>query len=115
MNDVLILIPGIIQTDAELASWLKQNKKKYFDAMNLDASQFDMRATVDAVTILGIEVDDQEVAINYEFDYSVYNGCKDMDYAGTAEERVVVGRRIGNSISFKRFFPVERRTTLDEL
>ena len=114
MNKLLIEVPSHIESDEELSGWVQENSKLFWGAMDLDASQFDDRANVDGVTITEVEVDETTVAIHYEYHYSAYYGCRDMDYSDTVEESVIVGTRQGRTISFEKFKPIERRSTVDE-
>jgi len=114
MNRLLIDIPTHISSDDELADWVRKNPSLFSEAMDLDASQFDDRATVDKVSISDVTVDGETVVIQYEYDYSAYYGCRDMNHANTSDEEIIVGTRQGNILSFERFKPRERRSTDEE-
>lgn len=111
---LLIDIPSYIEDEEELAEWVRDNPDLFSGAMDLDASQIDDRATVHDVTITDVEVDKESVAIHYEYDFSAYYGCRDMNYAGTSDEDVIVGVRNGSTLEFEKFIPPERRSTDEE-
>jgi len=111
---LLIDIPSYIKDDEKLADWVCENPDLFSEAMDLDASQLDDRATVHEVTITDVEVDEETVAIHYEYDFSAYYGCRDLNYAGTSDEDVIVGARQGNTLTFERFIPPVRRSTDEE-
>lgn len=111
---LLIDIPSHIEDDEGLAEWVRNNPDLFSSAMDLDASQFDDRATVHEVTITEVEIDDESVAIHYEYEFSAYYGCRDMNHEGTSDEDVIVGTRQGNMIEFEKFTPPERRSTYEE-
>jgi hypothetical protein len=111
---LLIDIPGHIDNDEELAEWVRDNPDLFSDAMDLDASQIDDRATVHRVTITDVEVDAKNVTIDYEYEFSAYYGCRDMNYAGTSDGDTIVGVRHANTMEFDKFTPPERRSTDEE-
>lgn len=112
--NLLIDIPSHIEDDEELADWVRENPDLFSAAMDLDASRLDDRATAHEVTITDVEVDDETVAIHYEYDFSAYYGCSNMNYAGTSDEDVIIGMRQGNTLAFDKFIPPERRSTDEE-
>lgn len=114
MDDIQIKIPDYIEDDAELADWLTNNPDMLAGAMDLEADQFDSRATVDDVRIERVEIDGESIAISYEYEYSVFAGCRDMNYSDTVDGLEIVGERQGRVITFPRFKPTEKRSTLDE-
>jgi hypothetical protein len=108
-------IPSHIKDDDDLAAWIYNNPKLFYDAMDLDVSQLDARATVHKVTITNLEIDEHSIFIDYEYAYSAYYGCRDKNYAGTSEENIIVGARKENTLEFEKFTPSEKRSTYDEL
>ncbi len=111
---LLIDIPDHIEDDGELAEWVRDNPDLFSSAMDLDASQIDDRATVHEVTITDVEIDEESIVIHYEYEFSAYYGCRDMNYEGVSDEEVIVGARQGNTIEFQKFTPPERRSTYEE-
>lgn len=115
MDRILIEVPPHIVNDEKLEDWLMDNTDLFSGALEIDTSHLDDRATVDDVRITEINVDKQTVVIRYEYDYSVFYGCRDMDGGDTEDDLVIVGNRQGNTITFETFKPRERRSTYDEL
>lgn len=111
---LLIHIPSHIEDDEELAEWVRDNPDLFSGAMDLDVSQFNDRATVQDVTITEVEIDEESVAINYEYNFSAYYGCRDMNHDGTSDEDVIVGVKNGATLEFEKFIPPERRSTNEE-
>ena len=109
-----INIPNCIEDDEQLGNWVKNNPDLFFEAMDLDASQIDDRATVDDVKITDVKVNEVSVEIHYEYDFSAYYGCRDRNHAGTSDEDVVVGVRNGATLEFERFILPKRRSTGEE-
>ena len=115
MNTLLIDIPSYIDGNDKLAEWIQDNSELFWSAMDLDVSQHDDRATIDDVTITEVKIDEKTVVIHYEYEYSAYYGCRDMNYSDTAEENVIFGQRQGsNKLLFEKFTPIERRSTNEE-
>lgn len=114
MNSLLIDIPSHIEDDEELADWVRENPYLFSEGMDLDVSQLDDRATVDDISITDVEICGETVVIHYEYDFSAYYGCRDMNYADTSDGDVIVGTRKGNILLFDKFKPRERRSTYDE-
>lgn len=114
MDTLLIEIPSHIEDDDELADWVRGNSEAFWPAMDLDASQHDDRANVDEVNITEVEIDERTVAIHYDYEYSAYYGCRDVNYSDTTDEEVIVGQRQGNTLLFEKFKPRERRSSDEE-
>lgn len=115
MNQLQIEAPDNFENDEEFIDWVLENSELFHGAMDLDASIHDDRATVDEVRITNVELDDASVAIYYEYDYSAYYGCRNIDHGDTSEEEVIVGKRKGHNLLFDKFKPREKRSTDEEL
>lgn len=114
MTKLLIDIPSHVDDDEKLAEWVRENPDIFSEAMDLNAFRIDERATVHEVKITDVEVDKKTIAIHYEYDFSAYYGCRDINHAGTSDEDVIVGARQGNTLSFDKFKPPEPRSTFEE-
>ncbi|MEJ8675537.1 hypothetical protein [Chromobacterium amazonense] len=106
-------IPSHIEEDA-LVDWIKSNPDEFCRAMDLDASCYDERATLDQTTITDVEIDQDTVSIWYEFSYSAYYGCRDMNLAGTSDGDTIIGTRKGCALTFETFIAPEPRSTFEE-
>ena len=115
MDKVIVEIPNFVTDDIQLADWLKENQDEYYLALEIDASQFSDRAVIDDIRITEIKVDADLVTVHYEFDYSSYYGCDDMNSADTEYDLNIVGERVSNTIVFDKFKVKEKRSTYDEL
>ena len=73
-------------------------------------------ATVDPgnITINEVCWDDTSVTIYYDFEWSSYYGCKDMEGYGVEQDREVVGSRVDGSFVFPEWKPEPPRDTVDE-
>lgn len=115
MDKLRIVIPPYYNDDESLKDWIANNVEEFWPAMDLDASRYDDRASLDDVNITGIVITNTTVEIQYEYEYSAYYGCRDMNYTEIAPEDTIVGERLGNVLTFDKSIPYERPSTHDEL
>lgn len=96
-----------------LQSLVDDAESDFSNVLDLDVSHIDMRAHVYGIRITGVEHDESTIGVSYEVDYSIYNGCKDMDI-DDSQEGFVTGVRTEAGWEFEEFVPPPKRTTVDE-
>lgn len=111
-----IIVPAL-QTAGEmeklLQSLIDDNESDFSDALDHDVSHIDQRAQVHAVRIRDVDISGSQIEVTYELEYSIYNGCKDMDVQD-AEELRVFGDLTDEGWAFDEHVPPPKRTTVDE-
>lgn len=115
-----IIIP-LIEDERDLLKYLesqifenKDGKRGVFaTALDLDVSHIDSRATLDGIEITCVEIQNDTVAVSYEVEYGVYNGCKDMDVSESLCYSTH-GVKTLEGWMFKEIKLLPKRTTLDE-
>lgn len=93
-----------------LANDMESNFRK---ALDFDVSHINQRAEVYGIRITAVDMDETSIGVSYEVDYSIYNGCKDMDI-DDSENVFVTGVRTADGWAFEEFVPPPKRTTVDE-
>jgi len=111
MADLHLPMPAGM-TDDRLVAYLNEHIDDVRHTFNLDLSWAYARATVDAVRITGATRHDGELRIEYEYDYSAYCACKDLDARDTLADSTTCPVTNG-SIVLSEFTPPVR-STLDE-
>jgi hypothetical protein len=106
-------LPSEREMEQLLQSLIDKRKGGFSDALDHDVSHIDQRAQVHAVRITDVDVNGSDIAVTYELDYSIYNGCKDMDIVDS-EERHVFGELTEEGWVFDKHVPPPRRDTVDE-
>ena len=81
-------------------------------AFDLDVD--DDRATIDEISIEGVEIHEDGVAVHYSYVYSAYYGCDDMNYSDE-EIGIEIGKRVDNEWVFERHISPERLAPNEEL
>ena len=93
---VLIMhLPDHLQSNQDIAAWLRENIQDLYPAMDLDVTDYDAHAMLDKVHIKNIEIVMTHVAVKYEYDYAIVNGCRDLNFSGTSKLNRVTGHIIG--------------------
>lgn len=111
MADIHLPLPAGMTGD-RLVAYLNEHIDAVRRTFNLDLSWAYARATLDAVRITGATRRDGELRIEYEYDYSAYCACKDLDARDTLVDRTSCAIRNGNIVLTEFTPPV--RSTLDE-
>ena len=106
-------LPTAMVMERYLKSRANDQKSASRGALDLDVSHIDMRAKAYGVRITDVSIDGEAIGVSYEVDYSVYNGCNDMDI-DDSEEGFVEGVLTDGGWEFEEFIPPPKRTTLDE-
>ena len=106
-------LPTTREMEGLLDSLANDMESNFSRALDLDVSHVDRRAEVDGVRITDVDMDGTSIGVSYEVDYSIYNGCKDMDI-DDSEDQFVTGVRSAEGWVFEEFVPPPKRTTVDE-
>ncbi|MFN7662115.1 MAG: hypothetical protein ACK5PQ_00060 [Alphaproteobacteria bacterium] len=88
-------------------------KEEIRDALDLDASRYDERATVDFVNIISVLVESNLIHIEYNFQYSAYYGCRDRDITDISDNDSVTGTIIGDYVEFDTWISQEMERPYD--
>lgn len=116
MNSVdYIDIPIPVNKDDLLGYFIDQKKNGQFEkALVIDPLAQNARAVVDEVSITAVdELDNGDVEVSHEVDYSWYYGCSDAD-GGDGQIESVVGVKMNGFWRFDMFTPTPERDTCDE-
>lgn len=97
----------------ELLQSLIDDESDFSSALDHDVSHIDRRAQVHAVRITNVDINGSQIVVTYDLEYSIYNGCKDMDIVDT-EELHVFGELTDEGWAFDEYVPPPKRTTVDE-
>lgn len=111
MADVRLPLPADLGDD-DLVAYLNRHVDTLRRAFDLDVSWAYIRATVEAVRVVGASPSGGGLRIRYEYDYSAYCACKDLSASDTQTDSVVCEVRDGTLV-VAEFVPPER-STLDE-
>lgn len=101
------------EMESHLNSLANDTESDFRGALDLDVSHIDNRAEAYGVRITDVDMDATSISVSYEVDYSIYNGCKDMDI-DDSEELFVSGVRTTDGWVFDESIPHPKRTTADE-
>ena len=111
-----IIVPALnssIEMERLLQSLIEDDESDFSDALDHDVSHIDQRAQVYAVRITDVDINGSQIAVAYELEYSIYNGCKDMDVQDE-EELHVFGELTDEGWAFDEHVPPQKRSTVDE-
>lgn len=113
-NNKLIRVP-IPPSGTDLVEYFNDQLKTGFSgALDFDiVAQRGDRAVLDDQRITEVTVQGNEIEVEYEFEYSAYAGCRDMNWAD-GETSSVVGQRDCNDWVFDRHIPWEPRSSEEE-
>lgn len=106
-------LPTAREMEKLLGSLANVMESNFRSALDLDVSHIDQRAAVYGIRITDVDMDETSIGVSYEVDYSIYNGCKDMDI-DDSEDLFVTGVRTADGWAFEEFVPLPKRTTVDE-
>lgn len=114
MSKIIVLaLPTARDMEKFLQSLIDDNESDFLDALDMDVSHIDQRAQVDAIRVTDVDINGSSIAVTYDLEYSIYNGCKDMDVQD-AEELHVFGELTDEGWAFDKHVPPPKRTTVDE-
>ena len=111
MSEIALPLPAHINGDA-LVAYLNAHIDKLRDSFAIDLSWAYARATVEAVRVVGANLGDRELRIEYEYDYEAYCACKDLDARDTLRDSLTCAVADGHVILVEFIAP--ERSTLDE-
>ena len=106
-------LPTSREMERHLQSLVDSEMSDFRKALDLDVSHIDGRAEVYGICITAVDFDEEKIGVSYEVDYSIYNGCKDMD-VNDSQDGFVTGVRCEAGWEFEEFVPPPKRSTLDE-
>ena len=97
-----------------LLEYLNNNTDAIASALKFDAADRSQRAVVDEIEIKAIHLGPgNEIEIDYEYEWSAYHGCKDINDGGT-EQNTIKGVYANGCFEFPLIERDEPRSTLDE-
>jgi hypothetical protein len=111
VSEIALPLPAHMNGDA-LVAYLNAHIDKLRDSFAIDLSWAYARAVVDAVRVTGASRGDGELRIEYEYDYSAYCACKDLDARDTLSDSLTC--RLRNGLIVLAEFDAPVRSTLDE-
>jgi hypothetical protein len=115
MDALTMSLPAHLQSNQEIAMWIRENIKDLYPAMDLDVTDYDAHAMLDKVHIKEVEVAMGHIAVDYEYDYSIVNGCRDLNFSGTSKLNCITGNLNGRILTFPIHQSLPLRSTCDEL
>lgn len=99
----------------QLLEFLNANIDEISPALVFDQSDQNERVQIDDVSITKIHIhEDGQVEVEYEYSWSFYAGCKDINDSGL-ENDSIVGRIVGGVIEFDVTDYPDRQTPAEEL
>ncbi len=114
MSKIIVpALPTAREMEELLQSLINDQESNFSDALDHDVSHIDQRAYVYSVRITDVDISGSQIAVTYELDYSIYNGCKDMNVED-AEELHVFGEMTDEGWAFNEHVPPPKRSTVDE-
>lgn len=111
MSECCLPLPAGMSGD-HLVAYLNEHIEAVRRAFDLDLSWAYARATLDAVRVTGATRCEGKLRIEYEYDYSAYCACKDLDARDTLSDSTTCAVRDGSLVLVEYSPPV--RSTLDE-
>lgn len=111
MADIHLPLPAGMTGD-RLVAYLNEHIDDVRRAFNLDLSWAYARATLDAVRVTGATRHDGKLRIEYEYDYSAYCACKDLDARDTLADSTTCP--VMDGIVILSEFTMPTRSTVDE-
>ena len=106
-------LPTAREMEKHLQSLLEDSESDFPRALDRDVSHIDRRAEVHAVRIMAVEISGSQIEVSYDVEYSIFNGCKDMNVED-AESLHVFGDLTDEGWAFDEYVPPPPRTTVDE-
>lgn len=104
---------GLDDDSKALLQYVESKKDSLAPALDLTVPTHDRRILLDGWAIVGAEVSDEGIEVQYEVNFSAYMGCRDHSWEDT-EVRSAVGNRVDSQWVFEVYEPPEARSTIDE-
>jgi len=115
MNPIRFPLNGVDEFNQALLDYLNENIDQLYPALNFGEQDANDRVEIDEVTVNKVNInDDGTVEVEYEYSWSFYAGCKDINDGGL-ETDSITGRIVAGAIEFDTVEPPEPRSTYDEL
>lgn len=111
-----IIVPALgtaSEMERLLQSLIDDDESDFSDALDHDVSYIDRRAQVYSIRITDVDINGSQISVTYELEYSIYNGCKDMDVQDAVELHVF-GELTDEGWAFDQHVPPPKRTTHEE-
>lgn len=106
-------LPSAREMEKLLQSLIDDNENDFSDALDHDVSHIDQRAQVHAVRVTQVDINGSDIEVTYELEYSIYNGCRDMNVVDS-EKLHVFGELTDEGWAFDEHVPPPKRDTVDE-
>lgn len=106
-------LPTAKEMEKHLQSLIDDDESDFANALDYDVSHIDLRAQVYAVRVTQVEIHGSRIVVTYELEYSIYNGCADMDVQDS-EELHVHGDLTADGWAFNEHVPPHKRSTVEE-
>ena len=111
-----IIVPAL-NTSREMEELVQtlidDNTSNFSSALDIDVSHIDRVAQMDAVRITLVDINGSSIEVQYDVEYSIYKGCRDMNVQDV-EELHVFGALTDEGWVFDEHVPPPKRTTVDE-
>lgn len=106
-------LPTALEMERHLQSLVDDGGSAFRSALDLDVSHIDVRAEPYGVRITDVDIGESSIGVSFEVDYTIFNGCKNMN-VDDSDEGFVRGVRNEDGWVFEEFMPPPKRSTVDE-
>lgn len=106
-------LPTEREMEELLQSLIDDKESDFSNVLDHDVSHIDQRAQVHAVRVTQVDINGSDIEVAYELEYSIYNGCKDMDIVDS-DELHVFGELTDEGWAFDEHVPPPKRDTVEE-
>ncbi len=96
-----------------IQSHINDEESDFSNVLDHDVSHIDQRAQAHDVQVTEVNIEGSQIEVVYDVEYSIYNGCKDMDVQDAVERRVF-GEKTAGGWTFNEHVPPPKRSTMDE-
>ncbi|MBM5572165.1 MULTISPECIES: hypothetical protein [Deefgea] len=115
MEVLKIELPEHLTDHQAMAAWVREHIDAFYPAFDLDVTDYDAHAMLEKVHIKDVDVAMAHIAIAYEYDYAIVNGCRDLNFSGTSKPNRICGNLHGRILTFPIHQSLPQRSTCDEL
>lgn len=113
-RNTTVPLPRLVRSDDDVQDWLSDNTEAWETALDRDVHYIDGRANYVSHAISRIDVTDGKVHVEYEVEYYMYYGCRDLNDAGI-DEREISGDVRNGQIHFVTFVQPDEQAPNEEL
>lgn len=110
---IVPVLPTAREMEKLLQSLLDDKESDFSSALDTDVSHIDPVAQMDAIRITQVDIDGSSIEVQYDIEYSIYKGCRDMNIQDVIELHVF-GDLTDEGWAFDEYVPPAKRTTVDE-